>query len=56
MRQAHAVEGVEDADEEIIALQPGVPGEVTSVRELKARKETQKVTSIVLGTERELAG
>jgi TonB-dependent receptor len=56
VRQAHAVEGVEDADEEIIALQPGVPGEVTSVRELKARKETQKVTSIVLGTERELAG
>lgn len=56
VRQAHAVEGVEDDDEDIIALQPGVPGEVESIRELKARKETQKVTSIVLGTERDLSG
>lgn len=54
IRQAHQVEGVEDINGDIIALEQGVVGEVESTRELKARKETQKVTSLVLGTEHKL--
>lgn len=54
VRQAHQIEGVEDEDDDIIPLANGVPGEVASVRKLKARKETQKITSVVLGTERRL--
>jgi len=54
IRQAHKVEGAEDSDGDPIPLADGVVGEVESSRRLKARKETQKVTSVTLGLERQL--
>lgn len=54
IRQAHKIEGVEDSNDDPIPLSDGVAGEVESSRRLKARKETQKVTSVTLGLERQL--
>lgn len=54
VRQSHKIEAAENDDGDVVPLTSGVAGDVEASRRLKARKETQKITSIVLGGDRKL--